>query len=376
MRWASTLWNPAKCVTIVWLIQTTFTTMITHVSFTAILLTALTSSCNSLRSGNICRMLQQRNSMRLRNLSSQRWNQATGGGMNRYVSWISSHLRWFWPLHQLRLPHRAMIVPLFGSSDQTHLPNYSGKKIKRPVYLSRGNLDWFIRSNPSNLASVIVALLPIPPKYQFKGHGKTTAVKEQQIHNWEVLRKVFELIFRTLDALINTGKLMLCVDSRMRQFHPVICASTADYFENIHLHSINQTYCPVYETPKLSFREVNSSSWQLRHYQLNFQKMILPTQGGETGRWEARKYLEDRAVGTSEGVLLDMKCISLTTIIVPNFLPMVYLSMLKHLMDCVMSFLEQHSRIDKFNPLWTMMSSYPGFVQFNKPYSQATQWSC
>jgi len=70
--WPSTLGNPAKCVTIVWPIQTTFATMITHVSFTAILLNALSSSCNSLRSGNICRMHQQRNSMMLRNISAQR----------------------------------------------------------------------------------------------------------------------------------------------------------------------------------------------------------------------------------------------------------------------------------------------------------------
>jgi len=40
--------------------------------------------------GSICRKLQQTNSMMLRNISIQRYNQATGGGMNRYVSWILS----------------------------------------------------------------------------------------------------------------------------------------------------------------------------------------------------------------------------------------------------------------------------------------------
>jgi hypothetical protein len=44
----------------------------THGSFTAILLNTLSSSCNSLRSGKICCMLQQRNSMMLRNVSTQR----------------------------------------------------------------------------------------------------------------------------------------------------------------------------------------------------------------------------------------------------------------------------------------------------------------
>jgi hypothetical protein len=70
-----------------------------------------------------------------------------------------------------------------------------------------------------------------------------------------------------------------------------------------------------------------------------------------------------------------MKCIAPTTIIVPDILYTFYLGMLKHLMDCVTSFLEQHSRIDKFNQLWVMMPPYPGFAQYNKPYSQVTQWS-
>jgi hypothetical protein len=49
--------------------------------------------------------------------------------------------------------------------------------------LSLGNIDSIIRLKPSNHASILVALLPVPPKYHFEGHGKTTAMKEQQIHN-------------------------------------------------------------------------------------------------------------------------------------------------------------------------------------------------
>jgi len=70
-----------------------------------------------------------------------------------------------------------------------------------------------------------------------------------------------------------------------------------------------------------------------------------------------------------------MKCISPTTIIVHNILDTVYLGMFKHLMDWVMSFLEQHSRIDKFNKCWVIMPPYPGFARFNMRYSQLTQWS-
>jgi len=67
----------------------------------------------------------------------------------------------------------------------------------------------------------------------------------------------------------------------------------ADYFENIHLHSIKQPNRPECEAPKSSFGEGNSLSWQLRDYWLFFQKMILATQGDEPERREARQYLED-----------------------------------------------------------------------------------
>ena len=221
-RWALTFRNRAKCVTIVWLFQIIFATMITHVSPTAMQLNTLSSLCNSLHSGNICHMLPQKNSMMLRYVYTQRWNQATGGGINRYVSWILSKLRWFWPLHWLLRLLGATIVPLFSSSDQTHLTNYSGYKNEGPVNLSLGNIDLTIRSHPSNLVSILVGLLPVPPKYHFTGHRKTTAGKEQQIHNREVLRNVFDLLCRHLDAIFNTGKFMLCANGQMQQCEPVI----------------------------------------------------------------------------------------------------------------------------------------------------------
>jgi hypothetical protein len=104
-------------------------------------------------------------------------------------------------------------------------------------------------------------------------------------------------------------------------------------------------------------------------------KMILATLGDETGRWEARQYLKDHLVGTSEGVIWNMTCISPTTIIIPDVLHTIYLSIVKHLIDWVTSFLEQHSRICKFNQLWAMMPPYSGFARFNKPYSKVRQWS-
>jgi hypothetical protein len=63
------------------------------------------------------------------------------------------------------------------------------------------------------------------------------------------------------------------------------------------------------------------------------------------------------------------------TIIVPDIIHTVYLSMLKHLRDWVTFFTEQHSRIDQFKQLWVMIPPYSGVAYFNKPYSHVVQCS-
>jgi len=99
-----------------------------------------------------------------------------------------------------------------------------------------------MRSNPSNLPSILAVLLPIPPKYHFKEPGQCTALKEQQILNQEGLTNIFQLIFSPLDMLFNAGKFMLCADSWTGEIYLDICEWTVDYFENIHLHSIIQPH--------------------------------------------------------------------------------------------------------------------------------------
>jgi len=141
------------------------------------------------------------------------------------------------------------------------------------------------------------------------------------------------------------------------------------------MHSIKQSHCHVCEAPKSLFRGGSSSSWQSRDNRLYVHKTILMTHGDETERQEDRPYVEDRVVGTSEGIFWNMQCISPITIFLPDIVHTIYLDMLKHLMYCDTSFLKHHSRFDKFNQLWAMMPPYPGFAQFNKPYNQVTEWS-
>ena len=133
---------------------------------------------------------------------------------------------------------------------------------------------------------------------------------EQQINNQQVLRKVFELSVHPLNPLVFTGRPMHCADGQMRQCYPVISAWKADYFKNIPLHSNKQPHWLVWEALNSSVREGNSSLWQLRYYWLSCQKMMLATWGEVVERQDTTQCLEDRAVGTSEGILWNIKSIS------------------------------------------------------------------
>jgi hypothetical protein len=88
---------------------------------------------------------------------------------------------------------------------------------------------------PSKHASSLVVLLPVLLKYHVQGHIKPSAMKGQQIHNQEDLKKICSHIFHTLNTYFNTGKPMDSVHSLMRQLDPVISAWSAEHFDNIYL---------------------------------------------------------------------------------------------------------------------------------------------
>jgi len=165
-----------------------------------------------------------------------------------------------------------MIDPVFNSSDKTQLTNYSGVKKKWLVYRSFGNINSIIRSKYSNLASIVSAVGPGPLKYHFRGHRKTTGMREQQIHYQKVVRKVFEHICHTHDQHFDSPKIMLCADGQIQQCYTVICAWTADYSKIIHLHLIKQPHCLVWEPQKSSFADRNSSWWRWRDIPLYFER--------------------------------------------------------------------------------------------------------
>lgn len=63
------------------------------------------------------------------------------------------------------LPEAATVIPIICVSDGTHLTNFAGDKKAWPVYLTIANIPSKIRNKPTNMAIILIALLPIPPKF-------------------------------------------------------------------------------------------------------------------------------------------------------------------------------------------------------------------
>jgi hypothetical protein len=160
-------------------------------------------------------------------------------------------------------PEGATIVPLIGSSDTSHLMNYTGDKSIWPVYLCLGNLRSETLLKASQRCYVLVALLPVPPKHT----TKCKKVRDrQQDYNRELLRRCFEILFRPLEDIQQAGKDIICPDGQFRRCFPMICSWIADYFENVNLHSIQSGFCPVCEAPKASLGERFGRIYSPRDY--------------------------------------------------------------------------------------------------------------
>jgi len=183
------------CAAILWPIRTFSAMMIAHVSFTTIQLNALSSSYIILSLGILCHMLQQRISMMLRNVSTQRWNQVTVGGLHRYVSSISSQLRWFWSHQSRQWPFEATIVPLFCCSDQTHLTTYLCNKTEWLKCLNLGFIDSMSRSKLLNHGSILVSLVQVPSKHHIRGIRKTMAKRNNTMKCGRLSERASSILF-------------------------------------------------------------------------------------------------------------------------------------------------------------------------------------
>ena len=92
-------------------------------------------------------------------------------------------------------------------SDQTHLSNFSGNNKAWPVYITLGNLQSARRDSLGSMVVLLLALLPVPPKFS----KSIKAYQYQKQVNADTLQDAFEFIFAPLQhaALDGSGLIVL-----------------------------------------------------------------------------------------------------------------------------------------------------------------------
>ncbi|KAG0133447.1 hypothetical protein HOY82DRAFT_538187 [Tuber indicum] len=116
---------------------------------------------------------------------------------------------WSWET-QDTLPDGATLVPIICGSDVTFLTNFSGDKKVWPIYMTIGNILSKTRNKASKHATILLALLAIPPKML----GVTAREARQRQVNNEVLGNLMEAIFAPMVALGYSGIEVECGDGK------------------------------------------------------------------------------------------------------------------------------------------------------------------
>src|ERR1700687_2394451 len=113
--------------------------------------------------------------------------------------------------------------------------------------------------------------------------------------------------------------------------------------------STQSGHCPVCEAPKALFGSAASSPAPRRNFADYFLKLITATDTdvARSTRDAAGQYLDNRGVRQTEGVFWALKSLDWVSLLVPDVLHTICLSILKHLINWVIPFLEHHNRMDR-----------------------------
>jgi hypothetical protein len=218
------------------------------------------------------------------------------------------------------------------------------------------------------MAIILLALLPVPPKFASK---KSLARETLQQKNADVLKSVFELIFKPLQAVADLGIDIQCADGKVRRCFPVLAAWVADHLENITLHGIGSQRCPKCEVTADHLGTDSRQLFPLRNYE---RYKEVTEEYMRTGDERLVDSLEQVGVKINRNVFEGLSRVQISLLHMPDLLHNIYLGLFKHLMEWIGDFLKKHTREEMFDQVWKSLPTYPGFFVPKKAYREVTQW--
>jgi len=109
------------------------------------------------------------------------------------------------------LPDGARLVLIIDASEVIFLTNCSGDKKAWPIYMTMGNILSRTRNKPSKHATVLLALLPVPPKML----GVAARDPRQRQVNNKILSDFMEAIFAPMAAWGDSALEMKCANGKV-----------------------------------------------------------------------------------------------------------------------------------------------------------------
>ena len=220
--------------------------------------------------------------------------------------------------------------------------------------MTLGNVKKEIWRQSLKQAWVLVALLPVPPKYPGSG----------EIHRtWHTaINIIFEPI-KDLE-LDRPGYYWDCANGQVRRCYPIIAAWIAHYMEYVVLAWLIGGFCPVCEIQKDAMGHESgvlcSDNEYPRRDKLRYQ---LSLDSGDL------QCLKDCSLQSEANLLWNFVACDPYHLWQPDILHLLNLGIVKTMMEWVIGYMDDRGLLDRFNLRFKSMSPYPGFACFKRSYT-------
>jgi len=221
------------------------------------------------------------------------------------------------------------VGPIIGLSDQTHLSNFSGDKKAWPVYVTIGNILWVTGNSLVKMPILLLALLPLPPKFTGESARADEALSPM---NADVLRTVFDLVLAPVQQVVQEGTVIDCAKGKTCLCFPILSAWITDHAEHVSLNGIGSKSFQKCEVPYKELVGNPLKMYETRDYILYRGKASrheLPEVAG------IAEYYQEVGVKIGNNVFAGLDGVNPADLHKPDLLHNIYLGLFKHMMEWV-----------------------------------------
>jgi len=262
---------------------------------------------------------------------------------------------WWWDT-QDHLPAGATIVPVIWASDRTHLTNFSGDLHAWPLCLTIGNIRNDMRRKPTKRASILVGLIPCPPK-----GAKNTD------DSWHSAVGTLLTPLRNLD-IIGPGLKLNCTDGFQRPCYPLLAAWVGDYPEQVMIAQVSYGSCPMCEIARgapvghSTCRALDNPRDQHVYSELLEETNI--------------DVLHTLHVHPIRNQFWQFPLCNVYRLWQPDEFYQLLLGLVKDSLHWLLKYLKAGNVKDQFDNRFTSVRRYPGLQRFSKPFDSMKSSSC